>query len=84
LSTVIYSVAPKEGGEELYQMLLEHYRDNPNVTVIVDRREGDRRARASRTTPSKRSSETEQRRRIRDRRRARVVGELSSVVTVDG
>lgn len=80
---MIYSVAPKEGGEELYEMLVEHYRDDPNVTVIVDRRERDRRARSAQPG-AERSGEAEQRRHVRDRRRARVVGEISSVVTVDG
>jgi hypothetical protein len=40
---VIYCVVPPELGEDTYRRLVEHYRDNPNVTVIMDRRRGERR-----------------------------------------
>jgi hypothetical protein len=41
---MIYCVVPRELADELYDKLVEYYKDNPNVTVIVDRREGgDRR-----------------------------------------
>ena len=41
---VIYCVVPPELEEELYAKLVEHYKDNPNVEVIIDRRSGpDRR-----------------------------------------
>jgi hypothetical protein len=40
---VIYCVVPPELGEEAFRRLTEHYRDNPNVTVIKDRRQGERR-----------------------------------------
>jgi hypothetical protein len=40
---VIYCVVPRELGDEAYARLVEHYKDNPNVSVIVDRRESDRR-----------------------------------------
>ena len=36
---------PKPLADELYPKLVEHYEDEDNVTVIVDRRESDRRAR---------------------------------------
>ncbi len=42
---MIYCVVPKPLAEELYPKLLEHYQHEDNVTVIVDRREFDRRAR---------------------------------------
>ena len=43
---MIYCVIPRELEDELYEKMVEYYKDNPNVTVIVDRREGDdRRAR---------------------------------------
>ena len=43
---MIYCVVPRELADELYDKLVEYYKDNPNVTVIVDRREGgDRRGR---------------------------------------
>ena len=41
---MIYCVIPEELEAELYDRLVEHYKDNPNVEVIVDRRSGpDRR-----------------------------------------
>jgi hypothetical protein len=68
---MIYCVVPKPLAEELYPKLVKHYENDDNVTVIIDRREVDRRARSSR------ASEVDlQRRVIRDRRRARVPGDL--------
>ena len=43
---MIYCVVPRPLADELYPKLVEHYKDDENVTVIVDRREFDRRARA--------------------------------------
>jgi hypothetical protein len=41
---MIYCVIPRELEEELYEKLTDYYKDNPNVTVIIDRRTGpDRR-----------------------------------------
>jgi hypothetical protein len=62
---VIYCVIPRELEEELYEKMTAYYRDNPNVTVIVDRRTGPdrRRGRASGGM-----------RALRDRRRLRVAG----------
>ncbi len=37
---MIYSVVPQALAGELYDRLVEYYRDDPNVQVIVDRREG--------------------------------------------
>ncbi|HTZ63628.1 MAG TPA: hypothetical protein VMB51_05945 [Solirubrobacteraceae bacterium] len=73
---MIYCVVPKPLEHELYAKLSEHYRDDPNVTVIVDRRTADRRARGGRA-----SAEVVQRRVIRDRRRARVAGDLLPLAT---
>jgi hypothetical protein len=65
---VIYCVIPPELEDELYARMVEYYKDNPNVTVIVDRREGpDRRDRHPDAAP-------EERRQLRDRRRPRVPG----------
>jgi hypothetical protein len=75
---MIYSVAPRDCDEELYATLVDYYRDDPSVTVIVDRRRRERRSRGRTTAVAR------QRRVLRDRRRARVVGELESVATVDG
>jgi len=41
---VIYCVVPRPLEDELLERLREHYRDDPGVEVIVDRRDGpDRR-----------------------------------------
>jgi hypothetical protein len=70
---MIYCVVPRPLAEELYPKLVEHYSGDENVTVIVDRRKFDRRARYA--TAGASTSE-EQRRVVRDRRRARVAGDL--------
>jgi hypothetical protein len=69
---MIYCVVPKPLADTLYEQLVDHYKDDRNVTVIVDRREFDRRARSG----SSHVSDGAQRRVIRDRRRARVAGDL--------
>ena len=67
-ATVIYCVIPRELEAELFEKMVEYYKDNPNVTVIVDRREG----------PDRRSGQEDgsfkEQRIIRDRRRARATG----------
>jgi hypothetical protein len=64
---MIYCVVPPELKNELYDRLVGHYRDNPNVTVIVDRRTGpDRRLSSGRIAGGKRQ--------VRDRRRGRIPG----------
>jgi hypothetical protein len=70
---MIYCVVPKALSDELFPKLVEHYKDDENVTVIVERREFDRRARRA---SAGEASEEAQRRVIRDRRRARVAGDL--------
>jgi hypothetical protein len=65
---VIYCVIPRELESELYDKMVEYYKDNPNVSVILDRRDGpDRRA-------GEPAAEFKERRQTRDRRRARVPG----------
>ncbi|MEA2271299.1 MAG: hypothetical protein QOI98_7, partial [Solirubrobacteraceae bacterium] len=44
---MIYCVIPQALADELYEKLSKHYEDDANVTVIVDRREGDRRQRGA-------------------------------------
>ena len=66
---MIYCVIPRELADELYDKMVEYYKDNPNVTVIDDRREGSDRRRGKDVPP-----EIKERRTIRDRRRARVQG----------
>jgi hypothetical protein len=72
---MIYSVVPKPLAGELYPKLAEHYEGDENVTVIVDRRVADRRARQGRPLDPALS----QRRTVRDRRRARVAGDLPAL-----
>ncbi len=64
---MIYCVIPPELEDELYDRMVSYYADNPNVTVIVDRRDGpNRRERGSGTGGTKRD--------LRDRRRPRIPG----------
>ena len=72
---MIYCVIPRELEGELYDRLVDYYKDNPNVTVIVDRREGDDR-RAKR-------ADYGGKREIRDRRRARAAGTFPSTEPVE-
>ena len=78
---MIYCVVPKPLAEELYPRLVEHYKDEENVTVIIDRREFDRRARYGHSDSPK-ASDGLQRRIVRDRRRARVPGDLPPLARV--
>lgn len=65
---MIYCVIPRELADELYDKMVDYYKDNPNVTVIVDRREGhDRRA-------GELKGAFEEKRVVRERRRARIPG----------
>lgn len=66
---MIYCVIPRGLEDELYDKMVEYYKDNPNVTVIVDRREGEDRRRERQPT-----EEQKEQRKIRDRRRARIPG----------
>ena len=62
---MIYCVIPRGLEDELFEKMVEYYKDNPNVTVIVDRRTG----------PDRRSTrETGGKRETRDRRRPRIPG----------
>jgi len=62
---MIYCVVPRELEAELYPKMVAYYEGNPNVTVIVDRRDGPDR----RTGRAKGGNRV-----IRDRRRARIPG----------
>jgi hypothetical protein len=65
---MIYCVIPPELADELYDKMVDYYKDNPNVTVIIDRRGGpDRRT-------GKPDPEMVEKRETRDRRRARIPG----------
>ena len=65
---MIYCVIPRELESELFEKMVDYYKDNPNVTVIIDRREGpDRRT-------GQPGEEFKERRVTRDRRRPRIPG----------
>ena len=67
---MIYCVVPPELEDDLYEQLVEHYKGNPNVSVIIDRRGGpDRRDRELKPPP-----EIAEKRQTRDRRRPRITG----------
>jgi hypothetical protein len=72
---VIYCVVPEALADELLDKLTAYYADDQNVTVIVDRRRGSRRARGATAGGNQRT--------IRDRRRARVVGDLPDTPPVE-
>jgi len=62
---MIYCVIPRDLEGELLEKMTDYYKDNPNVTVIPDRREG----------PDRRNGKSYGgKREVRDRRRARVPG----------
>jgi hypothetical protein len=69
---VIYCVVPEVLADDLFDKLTRYYADDPNVTVIVDRRKASRRERGSSSGGS---------RERRDRRRSRVPGELPPLAT---
>ena len=70
---MIYCVIPREFADDLYDKMVDYYKDNPNVTVIVDRRQGDDR---------RNGREYGGKREIRDRRRARIPGTFPETETV--
>jgi hypothetical protein len=70
---MIYCVVPEALADELFDKLTAYYADDPNVTVIVDRRKSSRR------DPS--SSGDGDQRELRDRRRPRVTGDLPELAS---
>ena len=75
-TSVYYSLSSPELEEELFDRLSAYYEGNPDVTVIVDRREGADRRRS-------RGASSDERRTIRDRRRARIPGTFPSIEAAD-
>jgi hypothetical protein len=69
---VIYCVIPEALAGELFDKLTRYYADDPGVTVIVDRRRSSRRDRHS-TGGGQRE--------IRDRRRARIPGDIPELAS---
>jgi len=66
---MIYCVVPEALAGELYDRLRDYYAEDPNVEVIIDRRRSERRETGSGGGNRAR----------RDRRRARVPGELPEI-----
>jgi hypothetical protein len=74
---VIYCVIPRELEGELYEKMVDYYSENPNVTVIIDRRGGpDRRG-------GQEDGSYKERRLLRDRRRRRMPGTFPAIDTPD-
>ena len=73
---MIYSVVPEELAPELYDKLVEYYKDDPNVTVIVDRRKRSRRQPGAKGPGG-------ERREVRDRRRPYVPGDFGPADSAD-
>ena len=67
---MIYCVIPRALENELYERMVAYYADNPNVTVIVDRRSGPDRRRGRAYGGM---------RQLRDRRRLRAAGTFPDV-----
>ena len=81
LRAVIYCVVPEALEGELYDKLVDYYKDDPNVEVIIDRRGNDRRKERDRRNerrgdeaPKAEEDEKVPRREIRDRRNRRAPG----------
>ena len=69
---MIYCVVPEALADELLDKLTDYYADDPNVTVIVDRRRSSRRNQASGAGGK---------RELRDRRRRTIPGELPELAS---
>jgi hypothetical protein len=69
---MIYCVIPAELADELFDKLTAYYADDPNVTVIVDRRKSQ---------SADWASSVDGQGEIRDRRRPRVPGELPDLAS---
>jgi hypothetical protein len=69
---MIYCVVPEPLADELYPKLSDYYRDDPNVTVIIDRRKSERRS-------GEEPPPAEGRREVRDRRRPRAAGDFPRI-----
>jgi hypothetical protein len=70
---MIYCVVPEVLADELFDKLTAYYAEDPNVTVIVDRRKSSRRDPTSSGDGSQRE--------LRDRRRPRVPGEIPELAS---
>jgi hypothetical protein len=64
---MIYCVIPPELGDDLFDRMVEYYKDNPNVTVIIDRRGGKESAARAAAKPPE------------EKRRARLPGTFPEI-----
>jgi hypothetical protein len=76
---MIYCVVPEALADELYDKLVDYYKDDPNVKVIIDRRANDRRKERDRRNEKRDDlaivdDDKLPRRTIRDRRNRRAPG----------
>jgi hypothetical protein len=81
---MIYCVVPQALAAELYDKLVEYYKDDPNVKVIIDRRAKDRRKERDRRGEKRDDAapvDDDQlpRRTIRDRRNRRAPGSFPPI-----
>ena len=67
---MVYCVVPRELESELVEQLAARYAAEPEVTVIIDRRQRERRGRGA-------AAAVPQQRELRDRRRRRAYGEFA-------
>jgi hypothetical protein len=66
---MIFCVVPQALADELYDKLADYYKDDPNVKVIIDRRDGPDRRKMLGT-----ADKPDERREVRDRRHRRAMG----------
>ena len=82
---MIYCVVPEPLADELYDKLVDYYKDDPNVKVIIDRRSNDRRKERDRRGERRDDAVVEveddklPRRTIRDRRNRRAPGSFPPI-----
>lgn len=79
---MIYCVVPEPLADELYPKLAKYYEDDPNVTVIIDRRRSERRSgddRRDEDRPGDPEQPAAGRREVRDRRRPRAAGDFPRI-----
>jgi hypothetical protein len=81
---MIYCVVPEPLADELYPKLSAYYAEDPNVTVIIDRRRSERRdggadRRAGERPPEQEERVADGRRETRDRRRVRAAGDFPRI-----
>jgi hypothetical protein len=61
---MIYCVVPPELADDLFDRMVDYYKDNPNVKVIIDRRDGLKSPSGSTESPKSPKSANRRRSRI--------------------